>query len=242
MAVGISVVVPVKDEVENVGPLVREIAAAVAGEPFSEIIFVDDGSTDGTDDALKALKLELPSLRVIRHASNLGQSRGIRTGVQAARSEIIVTLDGDGQNDPADIPRLLAILRDAPDAGSIGVVSGVRAKRKDTLSRRLASRVGNAVRSWLLDDGVADTGCGLKVFRRDAFLALPYFDHIHRFIITLMIREGYDVRFVEVNHRARTHGASKYTNFNRMMVSVNDLLGVRWLQRRFRGKTEAKEL
>ncbi|MGZ5931382.1 MAG: glycosyltransferase family 2 protein [Rhizomicrobium sp.] len=242
MAVGISVVVPVKDEVENVAPLAREIAAAIAGETSAEIIFIDDGSSDGTADALKALKKEIPSLRVIQHARNLGQSRGILTGVRAARSEIIVTLDGDGQNDPADIPKLLAVLRNDPDAENIGVVSGVRAKRRDSLSRRLASRIGNGIRARLLDDGATDTGCGLKAFRRDAFLALPYFDHIHRFIITLMMREGYGARFVEVNHRERVHGASKYTNFNRMLVSVNDLLGVRWLQRRYRGKTEAKEI
>ncbi|MGZ6020971.1 MAG: glycosyltransferase family 2 protein [Rhizomicrobium sp.] len=242
MAVGISVVVPVKDEVENVAPLAREIAAAIAGETSAEIIFIDDGSSDGTADALKALKKEIPSLRVIQHARNLGQSRGILTGVRAARSEIIVTLDGDGKNDPADIPKLLAVLRNDPDAENIGVVSGVRAKRRDSLSRRLASRIGNGIRARLLDDGATDTGCGLKAFRRDAFLALPYFDHIHRFIITLMMREGYGARFVEVNHRERVHGASKYTNFNRMLVSVNDLLGVRWLQRRYRGKTEAKEI
>lgn len=241
MAVALSVVVPVKDEAANVGPLVREIAAAVAGEATCEIIFVDDGSSDGTAAALKALKEEIPQLRVIQHGRNLGQSRGIRTGVRAARSEIIVTLDGDGQNDPADIPKLLAILR-GPDAGSVGVVSGVRAKRQDTYSRRLASRLGNAVRARLLNDGASDTGCGLKAFRRDAFLALPYFDHIHRFIITLMLREGYDVRFVEVNHRPRAHGASKYTNFGRLLVSVKDILGVRWLQRRFKAGAEAKEI
>ncbi|HEY4940179.1 MAG TPA: glycosyltransferase family 2 protein [Rhizomicrobium sp.] len=241
MAVALSVVVPVKDEAANVGPLVREIAAAVAGEATCEIIFVDDGSSDGTAAALKALKDEIPQLRVIQHGRNLGQSRGIRTGVRAARSEIIVTLDGDGQNDPADIPKLLAILRES-DARNVGVVSGVRAKRQDTYSRRLASRLGNTVRARLLNDGASDTGCGLKAFRRDAFLALPYFDHIHRFIITLMLREGYDVRFVEVNHRPRAHGASKYTNFGRLLVSVKDILGVRWLQRRFKAGAEAKEI
>lgn len=240
MTVGISVVVPVKDEVENVGPLAREIAAAVAGESSAEIIFVDDGSTDGTGDALRVLKRELPQLRVLQHVRNLGQSRGIRSGVLAARFDIIVTLDGDGQNDPADVPKLLALLRDAPK--NVGVVSGVRAKRQDTFSRRMASRLGNGIRAWLLQDGVADTGCGLKAFRREAFLALPYFDHLHRFLITLMIREGFAVRFVEVNHRPRAHGTSKYTNFNRLLVSVNDLIGVRWLQRRFRGKTEVREL
>jgi dolichol-phosphate mannosyltransferase len=241
MAVALSVVVPVKDEAENVGPLAREIASALANEPSSEIIFVDDGSTDGTAAALTALKNEIPSLRVIQHGRNLGQSRGIRTGVRAARGETIVTLDGDGQNDPADIPKLLAILR-GPDAAHVGVVSGVRAKRKDTFSRRMASRVGNRIRAALLSDGAADTGCGLKAFRRDAFLALPYFDHIHRFIITLMIREGYDVRFVPVNHRPRAHGQSKYTNLGRLLVSVNDLLGVRWLQRRFKANAPSREL
>ena len=240
MAVALSVVVPVKDEAENVGPLAREIAAAVSGEE-AEIIFVDDGSTDATGQALMALKSEIPSLRVIQHGRNLGQSRGIRTGVRAARSDVIVTLDGDGQNDPADIPKLLAVLR-GPDARKVGVVSGVRAKRQDTYSRRLASRLGNTIRARLLSDGATDTGCGLKVFRREAFLALPYFDHIHRFIITLMIREGYDVRFVEVNHRPRAHGRSKYTNLGRLLVSVNDILGVRWLQRRFRTNAESREI
>jgi dolichol-phosphate mannosyltransferase len=241
MAIGISVVVPVKDEVENVVPLANEIAAAIANEAPTEIIFIDDGSTDGTADALARLKQRLPQLRIIRHAQNAGQSRSIRTGVHAARFDIIVTLDGDGQNDPADIPKLLAILKGAGEK-EIGLVSGIRARRKDSLSRRLASRAGNAIRSWLLADGATDTGCGLKVFRRDAFLALPYFDHMHRFIITLMLREGFDVRFVEVNHRERKHGMSKYTNFNRLLVSVSDLLGVRWLQRRYRGHTEAREL
>jgi dolichol-phosphate mannosyltransferase len=240
MAVALSVVVPVMNEAENVGPLAREIAAATAGED-AEIIFVDDGSTDGTAKALQDLKAEIPSLRVLQHAKNAGQSRGIRTGVRAARSNTIVTLDGDGQNDPADIPKLLAIFR-GPDADTLGVVSGVRAKRKDTWSRRMASRAGNGIRNSLLSDGAADTGCGLKVFRRDAFLALPYFDHLHRFIITLMLREGWQARFVDVNHRERAHGQSKYTNFGRMLVSVNDLLGVRWLQRRYRASSETKEL
>ena len=240
MAVALSVVVPVKDEAENVGPLAREIAAALAGED-AEIIFVDDGSTDGTAKVLQDLKAEIPSLRALQHTRNAGQSRSIRTGVRAARSNTIITLDGDGQNDPADIPRLLAVMR-GPDAEQLGVVSGVRANRQDSWSRRMASRIGNGIRNSLLHDGAADTGCGLKVFRRDAFLALPYFDHLHRFIITLMLREGWKVRFVEVNHRPRVHGTSKYTNFGRMLVSVNDLMGVRWLQRRYRAPTETKEL
>jgi len=236
--VAISVVVPVKDEAGNVGPLAREIAAALAGEAH-EIIFIDDGSTDGTAAALAALKTEIPQLRVLRHSRNLGQSRGIRSGVLAARGDIVITLDGDGQNDPADIPKLLAALH--AEAG-VGMVSGVRTKRKDSASRRIASKLGNALRGAMLGDGASDTGCGLKAFRRQAFLELPYFDHIHRFLIALVLREGWQVRFVPVNHRPRLTGTSKYTNFGRLLVSVQDLLGVRWLQRRHRGRSEIQEL
>ncbi len=236
--VAISVVVPVKDEAGNVGPLAREIAAALTDQDH-EIIFVDDGSRDGTDKVLAALKSEIPQLRVLRHDRNLGQSRGIRTGAKAARGDIIVTLDGDGQNDPADIPRLLAALRAEPE---VAMVSGVRVKRRDSLSRRWASRLGNGLRSALLGDGAADTGCGLKAFRRAVFLDLPYFDHLHRFLIALVQREGWQVRFVPVNHRPRLTGISKYTNFGRLLVSVQDLLGVRWLQRRHRGRAEIREL
>jgi dolichol-phosphate mannosyltransferase len=237
-AVAISVVVPVKDEAGNVGPLAREIAAALEGRAH-EIIFIDDGSSDGTAQALTGLKTDIPGLRVLRHGRNLGQSRGIRTGVQAAKGEIIVTLDGDGQNDPADIPKLLDALEADP---SLGMVSGVRVKRKDTASRRLASRLGNGFRNLMLGDGASDTGCGLKAFRRQAFLDLPYFDHIHRFLIALVQREGWRVQYVPVNHRARLTGQSKYTNFGRLLVSVHDLLGVRWLQRRYRGRADIQEL
>lgn len=237
--IAVSVVVPVKDEAGNVGPLAREIAAALAARPSHEILFIDDGSSDGTARALGALKTEIPQLRVLRHDRNLGQSRGIRTGVQAARGTIIVTLDGDGQNDPADIPRLLTVLE--ADA-ALGLVSGVRVKRKDTASRRLASRLGNGFRNFMLKDGATDTGCGLKAFRRQVFLDLPYFDHIHRFLIALVLREGWQVRFVPVNHRPRLTGTSKYTNFGRLLVSTQDLLGVRWLQKRYRGNATVEEL
>jgi glycosyltransferase involved in cell wall biosynthesis len=235
----VSVVVPVKDEAENVAALAREIAVAMKTEPDHEIIFVDDGSGDATAAALTALKSEIPHFRPLRHGRNLGQSRGIRTGVRAAKGDIIVTLDGDGQNDPADIPALLRILRGDP---KLGLVSGVRVKRKDTASRRLASKLGNGLRGALLKDGAADTGCGLKVFYRDAFLELPYFDHIHRYLIALVQREGWKVAFTPVNHRPRLAGRSKYTNLGRLLVSVNDLLGVRWLQRRHGGAVQTEEL
>jgi glycosyltransferase involved in cell wall biosynthesis len=234
----ISVVVPVKDEAGNVGPLAREIAAALAGEPH-EIVFVDDGSADATAQELRALKTEIPQLRVLRHGRNLGQSRGIRSGAVAARGDIIVTLDGDGQNDPADIPKLLTVLRADP---SLGMVSGVRVKRQDKASRKLASKLGNGFRNALLGDGASDTGCGLKAFHREMYLALPYFDHMHRFLIALAQREGWKVAYVPVNHRPRGAGASKYTNFGRLLVSVQDLLGVRWLQQRHGGRAETREL
>jgi glycosyltransferase involved in cell wall biosynthesis len=244
MSLAVSVVVPVKDEAENVAPLAREIAAALADEPTHEIIFVDDGSTDGTAAALTALRGEIPALRVLRHGRNLGQSRGVRSGVLAAKGEIIVTLDGDGQNDPADIPKVVAQLRSQPATGMtpLAMVSGVRVKRRDTASRRLASRAGNGLRNMLLKDGATDTGCGLKAFRRDAYLQLPYFDHQHRFLIALMRREGYGVGFVPVGHRARMAGRSKYTNIGRLLVSVSDLLGMRWLMRRHRGPAGTEEL
>jgi dolichol-phosphate mannosyltransferase len=238
MSVTLSVVVPVKDEAANVGPLAREIAAALAGEAPHEILFIDDGSTDATVAALVALKPEIPALRVLCHPRNLGQSRGIRSGVQAARGHTIITLDGDGQNDPADIPKLLRVLEAEPE---VGLVSGVRTRRKDTASRRLASRLGNGFRSWMLKDGATDTGCGLKAFRRTLFLDMPYFDHIHRYLIALTLREGWQVRFVPVNHRPRTAGQSKYTNFGRLLVSIQDLLGVRWLLARHRGRAQVEE-
>ena len=234
----VSVVVPVKDEAGNVGPLAREIAAALSGEAH-EIIFVDDGSGDATPTELKALKAEIPTLRVLRHARNLGQSRAIRSGVMAARGAVIATLDGDGRNDPADIPKLLVLLRSDP---GLAMVSGVRVKRRDKASRKLASRLGNGLRNAMLGDGASDTGCGLKAFHREMFLGLPYFDHMHRFLIALTQREGGRVAYVPVNHRPRLQGASKYTNFGRLLVSVQDLLGVRWLQRRHRGITRTEEL
>jgi glycosyltransferase involved in cell wall biosynthesis len=239
MAVALSIVVPVKDEAENVSALAHEIANAVRDED-AEIIFVDDGSTDATIATLTALKAEMPNLRLLSHSRNIGQSRAIRTGVRAARGDIIATLDGDGQNDPADFPKLLTVLRN--DAGRVGMVSGVRRKRNDGANKRYASGFANSIRRRLLNDGAEDSGCGLKVFRRDVYLSLPYFDNMHRFLIALVQREGYDVRFVDVNHRPREHGKSKYNNLNRALVGIRDMFGVRWLQHRYKGAVEPKEI
>ena len=231
LAPDISVVVPVFDEEGAAPPLAREIAAAFAGRSF-EIIFVDDASRDGTRAALKALAAEIPQLRVLAHRRNSGQSRSIRTGVLAARGPVIVTLDGDGQNDPADGPALVDALVAGP--ADLGLVGGERVKRQDSRAKKFASKVGNGVRKRLLKDNANDTGCGLKAFRREAFLRLQYFDHIHRYIPALMLREGYEVAFQPVNHRHRETGVSKYTNLGRLKASISDLLGVMWLQSRAR--------
>lgn len=227
----ISVVVPVFDEEGAAPALAREIAAAFAGRDF-EIVFVDDASRDGTRAALEALKGEIPRLRVQAHRRNAGQSRAIRTGVLAARAPVVVTLDGDGQNDPADGPALVDALLAGPQ--ELAMVGGQRVKRQDSAAKKLASRIGNGVRRRLLNDTAVDTGCGLKAFRREAFLRLPYFDHIHRYLPALMLREGYKVEFRPVNHRHRQTGRSKYTNFGRLMASLSDLFGVMWLQSRAR--------
>ncbi|MEJ2817763.1 MULTISPECIES: glycosyltransferase family 2 protein [unclassified Caulobacter] len=226
-----SVVVPVFDEGGAAPALAREIAAAFAGENH-EIIFIDDASRDDTKALLVALKAEIPQLRVLSHRKNSGQSRAVRSGVLAARAPIVVTLDGDGQNDPADAPRLAKALKAGPP--ELALVGGERVKRQDSNAKRFASKFGNGVRKRLLKDTANDTGCGLKAFRREAFLRLPYFDHIHRYIPALMLREGYEVAFQPVNHRHRESGVSKYTNFGRLKASVSDLLGVMWLQTRAR--------
>jgi len=227
----ISIVVPVFNEEGAAPDLAREIAAAFQGRDF-EIIFVNDASRDATRDVLTALKPTIPQLRVLSHRKNAGQSRAVRTGVLAARAPIVVTLDGDGQNDPADAPRLADRLAAGP--ATLGLVGGERAKRQDSSSKRYASKIANGVRRRLLKDEAADTGCGLKVFRREAFLSLPYFDHIHRYLPALMIREGFSVAFEPVNHRHRTTGVSKYNNLGRLWASLSDLSGVIWLQSRAR--------
>ena len=237
----VSVVLPAHNESGNLGPLIAEIDKALFAVPH-EIVVVDDASTDDTRERLMALKDSHAQLRVLAHESNAGQSRALRTAIRAARAPIIATLDSDGQNDPADLPALLERLtRDgAPD--TLAMVGGRRVKRRDTAAKRAGSRIGNGVRKRLLRDDCDDTGCGIKVFRRDAFLELPYFDHIHRYLPALMAREGYTAEYVDVNHRERGAGQSKYTNFGRLKVSVADLRGVRWLQSRARNPGAVEEL
>jgi dolichol-phosphate mannosyltransferase len=235
----VSVVVPVRNEAGNVAPLVAEIAAALAGRVF-EILYVNDGSRDGTEQELRGLMTLRPWLRQLRHAQSCGQSAAVRSGVIAARAAVVVTLDGDGQNDPAFIPALLAALEQG--APQIGLVAGQRVGRKATGFKRWQSRTANAVRGAVLKDGTRDTGCGLKVFRRDLFLALPYFDGLHRFLPALVRREGYDVGYVDVVDRPRRHGTSNYGLWDRLWVGILDLAGVWWLIRRRRRVPECEEV
>jgi glycosyltransferase involved in cell wall biosynthesis len=234
----ISVVVPVYDEEGAAPALAREIAQAFAGRAV-EILFVDDASRDGTLAALTALSPEIPGLRVLRHRRNAGQSRAIRTGVLAARGAVVVMLDGDGQNDPADAPALVDRLAASPP--HLGLIGGERVRRQDSAAKLWASRWANAIRRRLLRDNAVDTGCGLKVFRREAFLALPYFDHMHRYLPALMLRERYDVAFAPVSHRSRRSGRSKYTNLGRLKVAIADLAGVMWLNARSRDPGDIEE-
>ncbi len=228
----LSVVVPVKDERDNVAPLLAEIHAALAALTELEVVYVDDGSRDGTDEALAAACQRYPRLRVLRHAESRGQSAAIHSGVRAARFPWIATLDGDGQNDPRDLPALLARVSPVERTPGLEMVTGNRVTRRDTWLRRFSSRVANGVRGALLGDRTPDTGCGLKVFGRDLFLALPFFDHMHRFLPALVLRQGGQVVSVPVGHRPRQAGRSKYGLHNRLWVGIVDLLGVAWLQRR----------
>jgi dolichol-phosphate mannosyltransferase len=221
----ISVVIPVCNEFDNVGPLAREIVAALTGREF-EIIFVDDGSTDDTAAAVRALREDIPEVRLLRHSFRSGQSAAVCSGVRYARAEWIATLDGDGQNDPADIPKLFEVRHSAE------LVMGNRVQRRDTWLRHLQSRVANGVRGRLLGDGTPDTGCGIKVMRRDVFMDLPRFDHMHRFLPALFLRAGARVVSVPVAHRPRERGTSKYGLFDRLWVGIVDIFGVMWLRRR----------
>jgi dolichol-phosphate mannosyltransferase len=229
----LSVVVPVRDEADNIAPLILEIVAALTAVCSFEIVYVDDGSRDATAERLRAIRAANPRLRIVRHRKSCGQSQAVASGVKAARAEIVATIDGDGQNDPADIPILLARLRaEPPDARDLLLVAGQRTKRRDTALKRVSSRVANAVRGRMLGDRTPDTGCGLKVFTRAAFLDMPRFDHMHRFLPALMIRQGGRVVSVPVNHRPRERGRSKYGMWDRLWVGIVDLFGVMWLQSR----------
>jgi dolichol-phosphate mannosyltransferase len=225
----VSVVVPVKNEAGNIAPLVAEIANALRERAF-EVVYVNDGSSDATEQELRALMNERPWLRQIRHAQSCGQSAAIRTGVAMARAGLVVTIDGDGQNDPAFIPALIA----AFDAGAprAGLIAGQRTGRQATAFKKMQSRAANAIRGAVLKDGTRDTGCGLKAFRRDLFLSLPYFDGLHRFLPALVRREGFDIGYVEVVDRPRRHGSSNYGFWDRLWIGMVDLFGVWWLIRR----------
>jgi len=224
----LSVVIPVRNEAGNIRPLVEEIRAALKALSNYEIIYVDDGSTDATPAELRALKAEYSELRVIRHAHSCGQSTAVRSGVKAARFEWIATLDGDGQNDPADIPKLIAALSE-----NIALVGGNRRHmRRDVWIKRISSVIANGIRSRILRDSTPDTGCGLKLFRRDVYLDLPYFNHMHRFLPALVQRSGWAVVSVPVNHRPRQRGASNYGTIDRLLAGIVDLGGVFWLLRR----------
>jgi dolichol-phosphate mannosyltransferase len=225
----ISVVVPVRNEAGNIAPLVAEIAAALQGRAF-EIVYVNDGSRDTTEEELRGLMAQRPWLRQIRHAQSCGQSAAVRSGVAMARAPVIVTLDGDGQNDPAFIPALIAALE--AGAPHRGLVAGQRVGRKATGFKRVQSRIANGVRGAVLRDGTRDTGCGLKAFRRDVFMRLPYFDGLHRFLPALVKREGYSIGYVDVVDRPRAHGQSNYGMWDRLWVGILDLAGVWWLIRR----------
>lgn len=231
----LSIVVPVHNEEANIRPLVGEIADVLANTGLeAEMIFVDDSSQDGTLSELRQLQALYPDLRVICHRICCGQSTALHTGIRCARGTLIATLDGDGQNDPADIPRLLEQWHTLAADGHDPLVAGYRRRRQDSEWRRFSSRLANTVRGYLLKDQTPDSGCGLKVFSRHLFLSLPYFDHMHRFLPALARRAGVAVISVEVNHRPRIHGYSKYGTWHRLWAGVWDLLGVFWLQHRAR--------
>ena len=236
----VSIVVPVRNEAENVAPLVAEIAAAIEGRWIFEIIYVNDGSTDATAERLAAAMRKRANLRQIRHATSTGQSAAIRSGVRAARGAIVATLDGDGQNNPAFLPELILAIEKGGER--VGLAAGQRVGRKDTGFKKIQSRVANGVRSAILRDGTRDTGCGLKAFRREVFLTLPYFDGLHRFLPALVRREGYEIAYVDVIDRPRHSGVSNYGFFDRVWIGVMDLAGVWWLIRRKKPTPVATEV
>ncbi len=228
--VSVSIVIPAKNESENIPTLLDEIHAAVGPLVDYEVIVVDDGSTDGMDRLLTKRMETQPNLRVLRNERSAGQSAAVHSGVQAARADVICTLDADGQNPPEFLPALFQPLLAGPP--EMALVAGQRVNRQDTWSKRMGSKFANKLRSWALNDGTRDTGCGLKGFRRDAFLALPYFDHMHRYLPALFRRDGWEVLLVDVGHRSRGAGRSNYSNLQRALVGIVDLVGVMWLIRR----------
>jgi dolichol-phosphate mannosyltransferase len=228
--VDLAIVIPVLNEAENIPALLEEVDAALGSPGGYDIIVVDDGSSDATAAVLEDCRDRYPQLQVVRHAASRGQSAAILSGVNVAGRSWIATLDGDGQNDPADIPRLYDIIRRAP--APVWLVNGYRRQRRDSWLKRVSSRAANRVRGFVLGDRTPDTGCGLKVFRRSMFMELPRFDHMHRFLPALVQMQGGEVVSVEVEHRQRRHGQSKYGVHNRLWVGLVDLFGVFWLQRR----------
>ena len=238
--VAVSIVVPVRNEEDNLAPLISEIAGALDGRWAYEIVYVNDGSTDQTGAKLAELRKRYAQLRQIRHAASGGQSAAVRSGVRAARGAIVATLDGDGQNNPAFLPDLIAAVEKGN--GRVGLAAGQRVGRKDTGFKKLQSRIANAVRNGILKDGTRDTGCGLKAFPREVFLAMPYFDGLHRFLPALVRREGYDIAYVDVIDRPRHSGVSNYGFFDRLWIGIMDLAGVWWLIRRKKPTPDASEV
>ncbi|MBV9562038.1 MAG: glycosyltransferase family 2 protein [Bradyrhizobium sp.] len=239
-SVAASIVVPVRNEAENIAPLIEEISAALDGRWAYEIIYVNDGSTDATGERLASAMKQRANLRQLRHAASTGQSAAVRSGVRAARGTIVATLDGDGQNDPAFLPDLIAALEQGGER--TGLAAGQRVGRQDTGFKKFQSRAANAIRKAILHDGTRDTGCGLKAFRREVFLMMPYFDGLHRFLPALMRREGYDIAYVDVVDRPRRSGVSNYGFFDRLWIGIMDLFGVWWLIRRKKPTPEVTEV
>jgi len=228
----LSIVIPLKNEAENVDFVTEAIVAACGDlEPY-EVVYVDDGSSDDTAARVKALGERFPQVRLVRHATSGGQSAAIHSGVTRARGRVICTLDGDGQNPPSEIPKLAALLEDRGLPAGVGLIAGQRVGRQDTVSKRWGSQFANGLRQWLLQDATRDTGCGLKMFPRDLFLSLPYFDHMHRYLPALVARDGWRTLHVDVAHAPRHAGRSNYANLSRALVGIYDLIGVMWLIRR----------
>lgn len=227
----ISIIIPMKNEAENIGSLITDILRACGGDDI-EVIAVDDASTDGSGEVVRSLMAVHNNVRLLRHDVSAGQSAAIHSGVLAAKGEIVATVDGDGQNPPFELPRLYAPFLEDGDRQNLGLVAGQRVKRQDSWSKRYASKFANGLRSWALNDGTRDTGCGFKAFRRDAFLTLPYFNHMHRFLPALFKRDGWRIVLVDVSHQPRIAGKSNYSNLQRALVGAVDLLGVMWLLRR----------